>query len=47
MVSLQVANIAVVPIKSGVAALFVVMAGDLQAVFERFPDLDMLYGVIF
>jgi len=32
-------NIAVVPIKSGVATLFVAMAEDPQAFYENFPDL--------
>jgi hypothetical protein len=32
-------NIAVVPIKSGMATLFVAMAEDPQAFYENFPDL--------
>jgi hypothetical protein len=32
-------NIAVVPIKSGVATLFVAMAEDPEALHENFPDL--------
>jgi hypothetical protein len=32
-------NIAVVPIKSGMATFFVAMAEDPQAFYENFPDL--------
>ena len=32
-------NIAVVPIKSGMATLFVAMAEDPQAFYENFPGL--------
>jgi len=39
LIGLQMANIAVVPIKSGVATLFVAMAEDPQALEEHFPDL--------
>ena len=36
---IEKANIAVVPIKSGIATLFVAMAEDPQALAENFPDL--------
>ena len=42
LVGLQMTNIAVVPITSGVATLFVAMAEDPQALAENFPDLYMV-----
>jgi hypothetical protein len=39
LVGLQIANIFLVPIKSGVATFFVAMAFDPQVLIQEFPDL--------
>jgi hypothetical protein len=39
LVGLQIANIFLVPIKSGIATFFVAMAFDPQVLITEFPDL--------
>ncbi len=39
LIGLQIANIFLVPVKSGVATFFVAMAFDPQVLIEEFPDL--------
>lgn len=39
LIGLQIANIFLVPIKSGVATLFVAMAFDPQVLITEYPDL--------
>jgi hypothetical protein len=39
LIGLQIANIFLVPIKSGVAAFFVAMAFDPEVLIKEFPDL--------
>src|SRR6187402_2695967 len=39
LIGLQIANIFLVPIKSGVATFFVAMAFDPQILINEFPDL--------
>jgi len=46
LIGLQIANVLLVPIKSGTATFFVAMAFDPQVLITDFPDLwDRMIGV--